>query len=143
MDTIRNKTTYKIFLIVIKYIPTILALAKMFGLTLSYFGITSFFLTCVSGTSILFLGLLYLISFIFRFCGLYRLSLNYITLITGISICDWYFDFPIEMSGMYSIYAVISGIFITTWIAYWYTHRNNPKVDHIKRLCDNYVDCNC
>lgn len=138
MDTIRNKTTYKIFLIVIKYIPTVLALFKMVGLTLSYFGITSFFLTCVSGTSILFLGLLYLISIIFRFCGLYRLSLNYVTTITGISIFDWYIGIPLSDTSIYYMYAIISGIFITTWIIYWYTHRNNPKVDHIKQLCDTY-----
>lgn len=137
-NTLRNKQMYKLFLIVIKYIPTILALAKILSLSLSYFGVTSFLLTCLSGTSILFLGILYLISIIFRFCGLYRLSLNYVTLITGISICDWYFDFPIEMLGMYTIYAVISGVFITLWIVYWYKHRNNPKIDHIKQLCDNY-----
>lgn len=137
-NTLRNKQLYKLFLIVIKYIPTILALAKILSLSLSYFGVTSFLLTCLSGTSILFLGILYLISIIFRFCGLYRLSLNYVTLITGISICDWYFDFPIEMLGMYTIYAVISGVFITLWIVYWYKHRNNPKIDHIKQLCDNY-----
>ena len=143
MNTIRNKTTYKIFLIIIKYIPTVLALFKMLGLTLSYFGITSFFLTCVSGTSILFLGLLYLISIIFRFCGLYRLSLNYVTVITGISILDWYIGILLSDTDIYYMYAIISGVFITAWIIYWYTHRNNPKVDHIKRLCDNYVDCNC
>jgi hypothetical protein len=137
-NALRNKQLYKLFLIVIKYIPTILALAKILSLSLSYFGVTSFLLTCLSGTSILFLGILYLISIIFRFCGLYRLSLNYVTLITGISICDWYFDFPIEMLGMYTIYAVISGVFITSWIVYWYKHRNNPKIDHIKQLCDSY-----
>ena len=136
-NALRNKDLYKFFLIVIKYVPTTLALTKIIGLSLSYFGITSFFLTCVSGTSLLFLGILYLISVIFRFCGLYRLSLNYITLITGISICDWYFDFPIKMSGMFTIYAIISGVFIITWIVVWYKNRHNPKIDHIKQLCDS------
>ena len=142
-NTLRNKQLYKLFLIAIKYTPTILAISKILGLILSYFGITSFLLTCMSGTSILFLGMLYLISIIFRFCGLYRLSLNYVTLITLISICDWYFDFPIKTAGLYTIYSVISGVFIISWIVIWYKNRHNPRIDYIKQLCDKYADCGC
>jgi len=141
--TIGNKNVYKIFITGIKYVPNILALMQIISLTLGYFGISSFILTCVGGTSIILLVLLYLISIIFRFCGLYRLSLNYVTLITAMSIYDWYIGIPITPGHIYYVYAIISGVFIITWIIYWYTHRNNPKVDHIKRLCDNYVDCNC
>ena len=142
-NTLRNKHIYKLFLSIIKYVPNVLAIAKIIGLILSYFGKTSFVLTCLCGTSFLFLGILYLISVIFRFCGLYRLSLNYVTLITFITTIDWYYTIPISDIGVSYIYAIISGVFIITWIIYWYTHRNNPKVDHIKRLCDNYVDCKC
>ena len=131
-----DKNLYKIFIIAIKHIPTILASTKIIGLILSYLEITSFFLTCFSGTSVIFLILLYLISYLFRFCGLYRLSLNYVSLITGISIMDWYLNLPICLNS-YPMYFAITGIFITWWIVYWYTHRNNPKVDHIKQLCDS------
>lgn len=143
MNTLSNKNLYKIFLSIIKYVPNFLALAKIIGLILSYNGISSFFLTCLCGTSVTLLVILYLVSIIFRFCGLYRMSLNYVTAITLITTVDWYFTIPVSDAGLYSIYAIVTGIFITTWIVYWYTHRNNPKVDHIKRLCDNYVDCNC
>lgn len=136
-NTIGSKNLYKIFLGVIKYTPNILALIQIIGLILSYFGITSFFLTCIGGTSLIMLLLLYLISFIFRFCGLYRLSLNYVTLITGLTIIDYYFTLPIDVGSLFYLYAFISGIFIIIWIVYWYTHRNNPKVNHIKQLCDN------
>lgn len=137
-----DKNLYKIFITLIKYVPNILALMKIVSLILSYFKITSFFITCVSGTSIIFLLLLYLISYIFRFCGLYRLSLNYVSLITGLTIVEWYLDLPFCI-GSYPMYFALTGLFIIAWIVYWYTHRNNPKVDHIKRLCDNYIDCNC
>lgn len=142
-NTIRNKALYKIFITSIKYLPNILAVFQIIGLILSYLGTTSFFLTCLGGTSIVLLALLYLLSYLFRFCGLYRLSLNYITTITGLSILDWYVGLPLSDINLYYLYAIISGLFIITWIIYWYTHRNNPKVDHIKRLCDNYVDCKC
>lgn len=137
-NTLRNKNLYKLFLVIIKYVPTVLALLKIIGLVLSYFHITSFFLTCFGGTSITLLVLLYLISIIFRFCGLYRLSLNYVTLITGITIFDWYFTIPLSVSGMFALYGIITGVFITSWIVFWYKNRNNPKIDHIKQLCDNY-----
>lgn len=134
--TTLGKNTYKIFIATIKYLPTILALAKITSLMLSYYKVTSFFLTCTSGTSILFLGLLYLISYIFRFCGLYRLSLNYVSLVTGISIVDWYFKLPVCI-GSYPMYFALTGIFIISWIIVWYKNRNNPKVDYLKQLCDS------
>lgn len=137
-----DKNLYKIFITFIKYVPTVLAITKIIGLILSRLEITSFFMTCFGGTSILFLLLLYLISYIFRFCGLYRLSLNYVSTITGISILDWYLDLPICLNS-YPMYFALTGLFIIAWIVYWYTHRNNPKIDHIKRLCDNYADCSC
>lgn len=134
-----SKNLYKIFLGVVKIIPNILALSKIISLTFGYFGMTSFFLTCFGGTSILFLSILYLISFIFRFCGLYRMSLNYVTIITGLSVIDYYIGIPLNVIHLFWLYAAITGVFIISWIIYWYTHRNNPKVDHIKQLCDRYV----
>ena len=131
-----DKNLYKIFIVVIKYIPNVLALLQIISLILSYFKITSFVITCVGGTSVIFLALLYLISHLFKFCGLYRLSLNYVSLITGISIADWYLKLPLCI-GSYPMYFSLTGIFIVWWIVYWYTHRNNPKVDHIKQLCDS------
>jgi hypothetical protein len=138
-----NKNVYKIFLIISKFIPNILALNQITSLILSYFEITSFVLTCTFGTSIIFIILLYLISIIFRFCGTHRLSLHYVSLITGLSIFDWYIGLPLSITGIFYLYSIISGIFITLWIYIWYKNRNNPKIDYIKQLCDNYTDCGC
>lgn len=138
-----NKELYKIFLIIIKFIPNILALTKVISLILSYCKITSFVLTCTFGTSIIFIILLYLISIIFRFCGTHRLSLHYVTLITGLSIIDYYIGLPLSNVSLYYLYSIITGIFITLWIYIWYKNRNNPKIDYIKQLCDNYTDCDC
>ena len=144
MNTILTyKNLYKIFLGFIKVIPNILAICKIIGLILSYFNINSFLITCIGGTSIITLILLYLISYVFKFCGLYRLSLNYVSIITILSIFDWYIGIPISTKVIWRIYAIITGIFITLWIIIWYKNRNNPKVDHIKQLCDKYADCNC
>lgn len=138
-----NKNLYKIFLSFVKYVPNILSITKIITLILNYFNIHLFCLTCFGGTSIIMLILLYLISFLFKFCGLYRLSLNYVTLITAISIFDWYIGIPIPMDMTWRLYGIISGVFITSWIIIWYKNRKNPKIDHIKQLCDSYSDCGC
>lgn len=137
MNTLRNKDLYKIFLVIIKYIPIILAITKIITLVLNYFKIKTFILTCFGGTSIVLLVLLYLISIIFRFCGIYRLALNYTSLITIITVLDYYLRFPISKLLLYEIYGIITGVFIVIWIYVWYKNRNNPKIDHIKQLCDN------
>ena len=138
-----NKNLYKLFLIIIKFIPNMLAGMKIIGLVLSYFKISSFILTCSFGTSIIFIIILYLISIIFKFCGTHRLSLHYVSLITVLSIIDYYIGLPLSNIGLYYLYSIITGIFITLWIYVWYKNRNNPKIDYIKQLCDNYTDCGC
>jgi hypothetical protein len=143
MDTLRNKNLYKVFLSIVKYIPNVLALCKIVGLFLNFLKIKSFLLTCFGGTSLLFLVLLYLISYIFRFCGTYRLSLHYVTLIHIITMVDYYIGIPLSLEGIYTLYTIVSGVFITSWIIIWYKNKNNPKIDHIKQLCDSYSDCGC
>ena len=123
-NTLGSKKLYKLFIVIIKYVPSFLAFAKIITLILNYLGISiSFALTCVSGTSLIFLILLYLISFIFRFCGLYRLSLNYVTSITLLTIIDYYIGIPIDNDMVYKMYGAITGVFISLWIWIFYKNR--------------------
>lgn len=143
MYNVLNKNLYKLFLGIIKVIPNFLAICKILGLILMYLKLPTFTLTCLSGTSLIFLMLLYMVSFIFQFCGTHRLSLHYVTAITILSILDYYIGIPIPNENLYRLYTIISGIFMTSWIIIWYKNRNNKKIDHIKQLCDSYSDCNC
>lgn len=138
-----NKTYYKIFLSYIKYVPNLLAIIQILCLILSYLKVTSFAVTCIGGTSIIFILLLYGISYVFQFCGTHRLSLHYVSVITGLTIFDWYIGIPLNVEALYTLYAIITGAFMTSWIIIWYKNRNNPKIDHIKQLCDSYSDCGC
>lgn len=138
-----NKNMYKVFISCIKYIPTILAILKIISLIVHYLGFQSFGLTCIGGTSAIFLILMYLLSYIFKFCGIHRLSLHYVTILYLLTILDYYFGGGISAIATSRIYAILSGFFIISWIITWYKNRKNPKIDHIKQLCDRYVDCNC
>lgn len=136
-----NKSLYKIFLAVIKYIPTILAICKWITLFLNSLKITTFTITFLGGTSLIFLALLYILSYIFKFCGTHRLSLHYITLVTGITVLDYFIEFPISAVFLCRGYLILSGVFIVLWLIIWFFNRKNPKIDHIKQLCESYAKC--
>ena len=142
-ETLVSKNLYKIFLWFVKILPNLLAVLKIITLIFNYYELPTFVFTCVGGTSIVMLFLLYLISYIFKFCGLYRLSLNYVSLITVTSIFDWYIGIPISVEAMWRMYSAFTGVFIVLWVIVWYKNRNNPKIDYIKQLCDKYTDCGC
>ena len=140
-NTINSKNTYKIFLSILKFLPTILAVTKILGLILSYLGFTSFTLTLFGGTSIALLVILYILSYIFRFCLLHRLSLHYVTTITVITSVIYYLDLSIMNNILLYIFSIISGIFIIAYVVVAYLGRKNPKIDHIKQLCESYANC--
>ena len=106
-------------------------------------GLTSPILTYIGGTSLMFILLLYLISFIFKFCYLYRLPLHHITCGNVIGILDKVFKFPISNLGMLRIYFILFGIMLIVYIWYVYKNRNKPKIDYIDNLCETYCDCGC
>ena len=138
-----NKTLYKIFLSIVKYIPIIIASLFITNNTLIYFNVLIPILTYIGGTSLIFLLVLYLMSWIFKFCYLYRLPLHYITIGNTIGILDRLFKFSISNIGMLRIYFILFGIMLIAYVWLMYKNRNNPKIDPIKQLCETYCDCNC
>lgn len=138
---VENKNLYKIFLIVIKYIPTVLAILKLATLIANYLKVRLFIFTCLGGTSIIMLLVLYLISYIFKFCLTHRLPLHYVTTVSVLTMLDYYLGSSISALTSYRVYLMLSGIFITAWIIVWFVNRKNPKIDHIKQLCESYAEC--
>lgn len=139
----KNKNLYKIFLSVVKYTPIIIAIMNVIASIVHYFGITSNLLACFGGTSIIFIILLYIISYVFKFCYLYRVPLWYITVMMVLNIFRSIGILSLEVVLLYRIYAIVFGFFLVVFIIYMYKNRKNPKVDPIKQLCENYIDCSC
>lgn len=143
MNDLINKHLYKIFLVVVKYIPLITALIQIILTIFNYFGVAATSLTYLGGTSILFIVLLFIISYVFKFCYLFRIPLWYNTIIIFLSILRNFGYLPIEIIDLYRIYAIISGIFITLFVVYIYKNRNKTNnIDYIKNLCERY-NCDC
>lgn len=138
-----NKYLYKIFLIVVKYTPTVLALVYIATLVCNYFKIPAIGLTYFGGVSFMFIGLLYLISLVFQFCHLFKIPLYYVTTGNVLGILNKSLSYPVGALMMYRVYFIFTGIALLVYIWFMYKNRNKPKIDHIKKLCDSYSDCNC
>ena len=138
---VENKNLYKIFLIFIKYTPMLLAITKLGTLIAHCLKIRIFALTCLGGTSIIFLALMYIVSYVFKFCLTHRLPLHYTTTVSGITMIDYYIGVPLQTSVLYHMCFIITGVFMLLWILVWFVNRKNPKIDHIKQLCESYAKC--
>lgn len=138
---VENKNLYKVFLILIKYTPMLLAITKLGTLITNCLKIRVFALTCLGGTSIIFLALMYIVSYVFKFCLTHRLPLHYTTIISGITIIDYYIGFPLQANTLYHMCFIVTGVFMLLWIIVWFVNRKNPKIDHIKQLCESYANC--
>lgn len=140
-DLLKNKYLYKITAIIIKYLPSVLAIIQMILTGLNFLGIIVPVLPFIGGTSIAFLGLLYLLSYLFQYCYLYRIPLGYNLAVNLIILLKATNILPIELSTLYRILGIITGIFISIFVFFMYKNRNNPKVGGIKNFCGKYCDC--
>lgn len=136
-----NKNLYKLFLILVKYTPMFLAIMQTLNTFVQYLGVDNFLFPLISGTSFPFIIILFVISYVFKFCYLYRIPLLYITINWLIVTIDTFIGIPIDTINMFRLYAIIFGIFIITFVCYMYKNRNKPKVDYIKQMCENYSNC--
>lgn len=139
--TLGNKRLYKIFIIVAKYISYILALTQIVGIIFSYFNITCIWLSIFGGCSIGIIGLLFLISIVFRFCLLHRMPLYYTSSIYLLQIIDNSIGIPLGNLMLFRLHFIIIGITLLLYVFLYYKNRRNPKVDHIKEFCSNYGIC--
>lgn len=136
-----NKYLYKIFLMVVKYLPLTQSLIQMILTTLNYFGIHALWLTYFGGSSLLFIILLFVISYAFKYCDLFRIPLYYNLSILTLGYLRIFNIISLDTLWTYRVIVIISGIFIVLYIIIAYKNRNNPKIDHIKEFCKRYGCC--
>lgn len=111
-----NKTLYKILLILLKYTPITLATFDIIYSILGYYSIENYIISGIAGVSLFYLFTLYILSYVFRFCYLYRIPLYYITLTNIIASYDEYYNIPITDLQMLRVYLILAGIGIISYI---------------------------
>lgn len=107
-----SKTLYKIQLYLLKVIPMVMAFICLLNVTLSYFDIDLPILSYISSNSILTIGFLYISSYVFKFCEYHRMFMHYSTFMWVLNIYDTYVGVPIGDREIYSLYLIITGIFL-------------------------------
>lgn len=100
----RNNTLYKVLLIIIKYIPMVIALCYMIN-TIFYIEP----LSNIAGVSLLTWIFLYLSSIVFRFCVYHRMFLWYILIDDILNIIDYYWQLPISTDNILRIHNILIG----------------------------------
>lgn len=125
-ESLRNKRLYKTLLILLKYIPIIIALFYIVNTLGALFGIDLPVLSNIAGMSLLTWVFMYLAALVFKFCIYHRMFLYYILVTDIINIIDYYIGIPVDSYGIVMIHSVVIGILLFI-ILYFYV-KHNKKV---------------
>lgn len=98
----------KVFVLVSKVFPVVLALCHLLNCVFGYFNWNNIILGYISGISILTIGYLYFVSYIIKLCGYYRMFLHYCIIIDIINVYDYYIGIPITNIQLMYLYVIIT-----------------------------------
>lgn len=127
-----NRLYYKLFIIILKYIPVIIALCYVLNTVTAIFGIYIEPLSNIAGMSLLTWIFLYIATYVFRFCMYHRMFLWYILVDDLLNIADYYYELPIETCNLLMIYNSIIGIFLFI-ILYLYVKSHQRPISKISQ----------
>lgn len=103
-----EKEKYKLFLLVIKAIPMLLAFIFFLNTFLSYFDIEIKAFNYIACIGFLPLIVLYAQSYILHFCEYHRIFLHYIVVVNSVNLYDEYIRIPVDDITMFKIYNIIT-----------------------------------
>lgn len=121
MEERLSKKMVKIFVLVTKYLPILIALIHFLNATISFFYGNDIPLNYLGGVSLLSVSYLYLASYTFKLCEYYRMFLHYIVIINAINIYDYYIGLPINDMNMYLLCVLLTIItmFIVIYLKFF------------------------
>ena len=105
VERLRRSSFHKLLLLVLKYIPTVIALCYMLNTILYIEPLSN-----IAGVSLLTWIFLYLASGVFEFCSYHRMFLWYILIDDVLNIVDYYWSIPISTDNLIRIHNILVGI---------------------------------
>lgn len=96
MEKSLSKVKYKLILIIVKYIPFLIAVGNVLNSFLSYYNYDCRWLNYTIGLSIIPTIFIYLVADVLRFCNYHKVFLHYTVLITIINWIDNYIGIPVS-----------------------------------------------
>ena len=116
----------QLFVLVSKVLPMILALCYLLNCIFGYIGWNNVILGYISGISILTVGYLYLVSYLIKLCGYYRMFLHYVVVTWIINTIDYYIGIPINDLEYLCLQMIIAGISLFIILLLYY--KTNKKL---------------
>lgn len=107
-----EKDLYKLELLILKSLPTLIALCYLINTILSYFKIDLVIFSIIGGLSVLPIIFILVSSFVFKFCIYHRLPIYYIIVSDIINYYDLYIGIPLSNKSLFILNMIIAGIFI-------------------------------
>lgn len=123
----RNKYLYKILLILIKYIPIIVAAFYALNTLFAYLGLDIPAISNFTGMSLFSWIFMYVAAWVFQFCIYHRMFLYYILTTDIINVTDYYIVIPISNYKIIALHTIITGIFLFL-ILYFYVKCNKKSI---------------
>lgn len=120
-----NKTQYKIFLLLIKYLPFFIAVIYFISAICGCFGIQLIVIPNLFFMSPLTAGVWIFISFVFKCCVWHRLPIYYCMTLDTVTIIDYYNESQLTQPGMFSLCIGITLIFIL--LGMYFKNKYNVK----------------
>lgn len=142
-ENLKSKSLYKLLLIMLKYIPMLIALFYVINTATAYIGIDIPVLSNIAGMSLLTWIFMYLSAIVFRFCLYHRMFLYYILATDIINIIDYYVGIPITNFELLMLHSVITGVSLFI-ILYVYVKNHKKPVGEkfdmtkAKEVCERY-----
>lgn len=125
VENLRSKFLYKVEILILKYIPFLIALIYFINTFLSLFNIEVVICSYIAGLSLLPWIFILLSSFVFRFCSYHRIPLYYILVNDIINIVDSYVGIPISNKWYIIIHlCIFIACFITIFVLRKKCNRN-------------------
>jgi hypothetical protein len=118
-----TKELYKLEILIIKFLPFILAILEFIKTILNLNGIVIPLLGFLSHTSVLSLIFLLTTSFVFKFCKWHRLPLYYIGFNQTLNILDYYYFYNISDLTITIVYSLLFGLFSITCLILKYFNK--------------------
>lgn len=124
--------SHKSFLIVIKYIPYIIAIEYAVSTLADFFEYDLIGFGYIFNLSLFSWMFMLLNSFIFKYCFIHRLPLYYIAINDMLNITDYYIGIPVDVKVLLCIHLLLIFIFVTL-----YTYLHVKSIKKSTRI-DNY-----
>lgn len=115
-DKLKSKYLYKTFLVTLKVIPYLIAFCYITFTTGCYFGVELNVIGYIASCSILTWLVLYIGSFVFRFCPYHRVPLYFILLNDILNVVDTYIGLPVETGSLFLLHIALFGVMLLLYV---------------------------